>query len=135
MMLGLPQKDVPIIAMITRLVSHKGIELVKSVIEDVLHEDVQFVLLGTGDAAYENFFRELGNRYDGKVSANIAFNGDLSRKIYSGCDPMDYSPPSSSVHGIVQVRIQKRVAISNPGVEPASPAAPALQAESFPLSP
>ncbi len=85
-MLGLPQRDVPIIAMITRLVAHKGIELVKTVIEDVLHEDVQFVLLGTGDSAYENYFRDLGYRYEGKVSANIAFNGDLSRKIYSGAD-------------------------------------------------
>ena len=85
-MLGLPVKDVPIIAMITRLVSHKGVELVKTVAEDILHEDVQFVLLGTGDSAYENYFRDLGKRYEGKVSANIAFNGDLSRKIYSGAD-------------------------------------------------
>ena len=85
-MLSLPQKDVPIIAMITRLVAHKGIELVKTVIEDVLHEDVQFVLLGTGDAAYEEYFRDLSQRYEGKVSANIIFNNDLSRKIYSGAD-------------------------------------------------
>ena len=85
-MLGLPEKDVPIIAMITRLVSHKGIELVKTVAEDMLHEDLQFILLGTGDAAYENYFRDLDKKYEGKVSANIAFNGDLSRKIYSGAD-------------------------------------------------
>ena len=85
-MLGLPEKDVPIIAMITRLVSHKGLELVKAGIENVLHEDLQFVLLGTGDAAYESFFKDLAMRYEGKVSANIAFNGDLSRKIYSGAD-------------------------------------------------
>ncbi len=85
-MLGLPVKDVPMIAMITRLVSHKGIELVKTVAEDILHEDVQFVLLGTGDSAYETYFKDLGKRYEGKVSANIAFNGDLSRKIYSGAD-------------------------------------------------
>ena len=85
-MLGLPQKDVPIIAMITRLVSHKGIELVKTVAEDILHEDLQFILLGTGDTTYENYFRELSKKYEGKMSANIAFNGDLSRKIYSGAD-------------------------------------------------
>ena len=85
-MLGLPVKDVPIIAMISRLVSHKGIELVKAVAEDILHEDVQFVLLGTGDSAYEDYFTALGNSYEGKVSANIAFNGDLSKKIYSGAD-------------------------------------------------
>lgn len=85
-MLGLPVKDVPIIAMISRLVSHKGLDLVKAVAEDILHEDIQFVLLGTGDSAYEDYFRDLGNRYEAKVSANIAFNGDLSKKIYSGAD-------------------------------------------------
>ncbi len=85
-MLGLPVKDVPIIAMITRLVSHKGLALVKSVAEDILHEDLQFVLLGTGDFAYEEYFKDLGRRYEGKASVNIAFNGDLSRKIYSGAD-------------------------------------------------
>ncbi len=85
-MLGLPVKDVPIIAMITRLVSHKGVDLVKAVAEDILHEDLQFVILGTGDAAYEDYFHNLGERYEGKCSANIAFNGDLSRKIYSGAD-------------------------------------------------
>lgn len=85
-MLGLPVKDVPVIAMITRLVSHKGVELVKTVAEDILHEDVQFVLLGTGEFGYEEFFKDLAKRYEGKVSANIAFNNDLSRKIYSGSD-------------------------------------------------
>ena len=85
-MLNLPVKDVPVIAMITRLVAHKGLDLVKAVAEDILHEDVQFVLLGTGDATYENYFRALGEAYEGKVSANIAFNGDLSKKIYSGAD-------------------------------------------------
>lgn len=85
-MLGLPVKNVPIIAMISRLVAHKGLELVKTVAEDILHEDVQFILLGTGDVAYEEYFKDLGARYEGKVSANIAFNGDLSRKIYAGAD-------------------------------------------------
>ena len=85
-MLGLPVKDVPVIAMITRLVAHKGLELVKTVAEDILHEDIQFVLLGTGDFNYEEYFKDLGRRYEGKASVNIAFNGDLSRKIYSGAD-------------------------------------------------
>ena len=85
-MLGLPVKDVPMIAMISRLVTHKGLELVKTVAEDILHEDVQFVLLGTGDPAYEDYFRDLGGKYEGKASVHIAFNGDLSRKIYSGAD-------------------------------------------------
>ena len=85
-MLGLPVKDVPVIAMISRLVAHKGLELVKTVAEDILHEDVQFVLLGTGDFAYEEYFKDLGKKYEGKASVNIVFNNDLSRKIYSGAD-------------------------------------------------
>ncbi len=101
-MLGLPVRNVPIIAMISRLVSHKGLDLVKAVIEDVLHEDVQFVLLGTGDASYENYFKDLGRRYEGKVSANIAFNGDLSRKIYSGAD-MFLMPSISEPCGLSQM--------------------------------
>ncbi len=86
-MLRLPEREnIPVISMITRLVSHKGLDLVKTVIEDILQEDVQFVLLGTGDTAYEEFFKDLGARYEGKVSINIAFNGALSRQIYSGSD-------------------------------------------------
>ena len=80
-MLGLPVKDVPVIAMISRLVSHKGLELVKTVAEDMLHEDIQFVLLGTGDFSYEEYFKDLGRRYEGKVSANIAFNGVRSIRV------------------------------------------------------
>lgn len=101
-MLGLPVKDVPIIAMISRLVSHKGLELVKTVAEDILHEDVQFVLLGTGDFAYEEYFKDLGIRYEGKASINIAFNGDLSRKIYSGAD-MFLMPSVSEPCGLSQM--------------------------------
>jgi starch synthase len=47
---------------------------------------VQFVLLGTGDTAYEDFFKDIAKRYAGKTSVNIAFNGALSRQIYSGSD-------------------------------------------------
>ena len=101
-MLGLPVKDVPIIAMITRLVSHKGLDLVKSVAEDILHEDIQFVLLGTGDTDYENYFRDLGNKYEGKAAVNIAFNGDLSKKIYSGSD-MFLMPSISEPCGLSQM--------------------------------
>ena len=56
------------------------------------------------------------------------------------CDPMDCSPPGSSVHGILQARIPEWVAVSfsrdlpDPGIEPGSPMAPALQADSLPLS-
>lgn len=109
-MLGLPVKDVPMIAMITRLVAHKGVELVKTVAEDILHEDVQFVLLGTGDCAYEEYFKDLGARYEGKFSANITFNADLSRKIYSGAD-IFLMPSVSEPCGLSQMIASRYAAV------------------------
>lgn len=102
-MLNLPVKpDTPIISMISRLVSHKGLDLVTNVIEEMLQDDIQFVLLGTGDYQYESFFRELARKYPDKVSANIQFNGDLSRKIYSGSD-IFLMPSKSEPCGLSQM--------------------------------
>ena len=86
-LLNLPiNKDVPIVAMITRLVSHKGVDIVKEILEQFLAEDVQFVLLGTGEPAYEDYFKYVAGLYPDKCRAIIAFNQDLSRKIYAGSD-------------------------------------------------
>ena len=102
-MLGLPEKsETPIISMVSRLVSHKGLDLVTAVIEDLLQDDVQVVILGTGDAHFEGFFRDLANRYPDKLSANIVFNGDLSRKIYSGSD-IFLMPSKSEPCGLSQM--------------------------------
>ena len=102
-MLNLPVKpDTPVLAMITRLVTHKGLDLVKEVIEQVLRQDVQFVLLGTGDSAYENYFSDLARRYQGKVVSIISFNSDLSRKIYSGAD-LFLMPSKSGPCGLSQM--------------------------------
>lgn len=102
-MLGLPQRaDVPVIAIISRLVSHKGLDLVTAVIEDLLQDDVQFVVLGTGSAYFEGYFQDLAYRYHDKFSANIVFNGDLSRKIYSGAD-IFLMPSKSEPCGLSQM--------------------------------
>ena len=86
-MLGLPVRpEVPIIAIISRLVTHKGIDLIKRVADDILSEDVQLVILGKGDSNYENFFTNLSSNYKMKCVTMVAFNQDLSRKIYSGAD-------------------------------------------------
>lgn len=86
-MLGLPvREDVPIIAVISRLVSHKGLDLIKGIAYDLLSRDVQLIILGKGEIAYENFFNYLANAYKGKCATVIAYNQDLSRKIYSGAD-------------------------------------------------
>lgn len=85
--LGLPVNvEIPVISMITRLVEQKGIDLVLHVFEEILNQNVQFVLLGTGDSQYEDAFRELAYRYPTKVSTNIFFDEKLSRKIYAGSD-------------------------------------------------
>jgi len=86
-MLNLPVRaDVPVIAIISRLVSHKGLDLVRDVIESLLSYDVQIVILGKGEISYENFFTHIANCYKGKCATIIAYNQDLSRKIYSGAD-------------------------------------------------
>ena len=86
-MLSLPEKeDVPIIAVISRLVSHKGLDLVKHVLEELLGEDVQVVILGKGEPYYEGYFTYVAENYSGKCKTIIAYNKDLSSKIYSGAD-------------------------------------------------
>ena len=86
-MLSLPvRSDVPIIAIISRLVSHKGLDLVRCTIEDLLKQDVQVIILGKGEISYENYFNHVAYNYKGKCVSIIAYNQDLSRKIYSGAD-------------------------------------------------
>ncbi len=102
-MLNLPEKPrTPIISMVSRLVSHKGLDLITAVIEELLQDDVQIVVLGTGDSHFEGFFRDLANRYPDKFSANIVFSGDLSRKIYSGSD-IFLMPSKSEPCGLSQM--------------------------------
>lgn len=102
-LLGLPVKpETPIISMISRLVSHKGLDLVTNVIEEVLRDDVQIVILGTGDSHFEGFFKDLARRYPDKMSAQIQFNNDLSRKIYSGSD-IFLMPSKSEPCGLSQM--------------------------------
>ena len=78
--------NVPIIACISRLVGHKGFELVCQAFRSIMDMEVQFVLLGTGEWGYEQFFRNAQNEYPGRVSANILYDGALSDAIYAGAD-------------------------------------------------
>jgi len=86
-LLGLrEEKGTLVIGMITRLVSHKGIDLIKYALEDIMADHVQLVLLGKGDFLYENYFSEMHKRFPGKLSVTIGFIQDLAHKIYAGCD-------------------------------------------------
>lgn len=96
------EKDVPIIAMITRLASHKGLDIVRAALPELLARNVQFIVLGTGDAEYENFFTGMQDAYDGKMRAIIAFDKDLSHKIYAGAD-IFLMPSKSEPCGLSQM--------------------------------
>ena len=95
--------DVPVIAMVTRLVSHKGLDLVKAVADELLRDDnVQLVILGSGDWQYENFFKELQGRYPEKVGLRLGFVPDLAHKIYAGAD-IFLMPSKSEPCGLSQM--------------------------------
>ncbi len=86
--LGLEQReDVPIFAMVTRMTEQKGFDLVSCVLDDLMiREDMQFVLLGTGDERFENFMRAAEYRYKGRLCSYIGYNEQLSHQIYAGAD-------------------------------------------------
>ena len=74
------------IAMVTRLVAMKGLDLVCHIFDELLQEDIQFVMLGTGDKKYEDIFRYYQSKYPDKVAARIYFNEGESHLIYAGAD-------------------------------------------------
>ena len=101
--LGLPiSQNTFLIAMISRLVPHKGLDLVSCVIREVLCADVQFVVLGTGDRRYEQFLCDLQSQYPQKVRSIQRFDRELSRRIYAGAD-LFLMPSRSEPCGLSQM--------------------------------
>ena len=102
--MGLPvREDVPLMGMVSRLVSHKGLDMVKAVLDELLETtDIQVVVLGSGDWEYENFFREAAARHPGKLAIRIGFVPDLARKIYAGSD-LFLMPSKSEPCGLSQM--------------------------------
>lgn len=78
--------DVPLIACVSRLVSHKGFDLVASAIHDIMAMNVQMVVLGTGDWNYEEAFRHAAAQYPSRFAAHIMYSASLSTAIYGGAD-------------------------------------------------
>lgn len=78
--------DVPVFAMVSRLVDIKGIDLLTFVLDELMQEDIQLIILGTGDSRYEDLFRYYQYRYPKKMAARIYFNEAHSHKVYSGAD-------------------------------------------------
>ncbi len=85
--LGLEQKpDVFMIGIVSRLTDQKGFDLIECVLDQIASDDVQLVVLGTGEWRYQNMFRTIADRYPGRVSANIFYSEPLSHRIYAACD-------------------------------------------------
>ncbi len=85
--LGLPVGDMPVAGLISRLTGQKGLDLIiESLDEMMAGQDMQFILLGSGDANYEEAFKNAAIKYPDKISAYIGFNVELAQKIYAGCD-------------------------------------------------
>ncbi len=102
--MGLPEKpDTPLIGMVTRLVSHKGLDLVKCVLDELLAtSDVQVIVLGSGDWQYETFFNEMAAKYPEKLAVKIGFVPSLASRIYGGSD-IFLMPSQSEPCGLSQM--------------------------------
>lgn len=81
-----PDPDVPIVACVSRLVAHKGFDMVTAALHQIMACNLQMVVLGTGDWNYEAAFRQAQNQYPGRFAACIQYSAALSTAIYGGAD-------------------------------------------------
>ena len=79
-------KDTAVVAMVGRLTPQKGIDLVQFALDEIMEEDVRLIVLGSGQADYEEFLREAETRYPGRLRSYIGYNAELSHRIYAGAD-------------------------------------------------
>lgn len=102
-MCGFSDDGTPIIAMVSRLASHKGFDLVERVIQEMLGAgDARFVLLGTGERRYEDYFSYIDKIYASRFKAFITFDPALASKLYAGAD-MFLMPSESEPCGLAQM--------------------------------
>ena len=102
-MVGLREEPhTPIVAMVSRLVSHKGLDLICEVLHDMMELPMQFVVLGTGDQRYEEFFHWAAQQYPGRMVVRLDYNEDLSMAIYAGAD-LFLMPSKSEPCGLSQM--------------------------------
>ena len=101
--LGLPaRRDVPLAVMITRLARQKGVDLLTCILDELLGADMQFVILGTGDADYEQTLAEIAGRHPDKMRALFKFDRALSKRLYASAD-IFLMPSRSEPCGLAQM--------------------------------
>ena len=100
---GLPEaENTPVIGMVTRLVSHKGLDLLCEVLGDLMASPVQLAVVGSGDQRYEDFFRWAQGSYPGRVAAHIGYSEELAMGVYAGAD-LFLMPSRSEPCGLSQM--------------------------------
>jgi starch synthase len=86
----------PLVCMVTRLTAQKGLDLVRHALEDLLRDGVGFVLVGSGDKEYEDFFNYIAAKYPESTGIWIGYNEDLAHRVYAGADfllmPSEFEP-------------------------------------------
>ncbi|GAW91593.1 glycogen synthase GlgA [Calderihabitans maritimus] len=84
--LNLPVEDIPVISVISRLVNQKGLDLIAPIIDELMHKNLQLVILGSGEDYYQQLFSSLQVKYRHKMAVKIGFDPDLAQRIYAGSD-------------------------------------------------
>ena len=101
--MGLPtEANVPVIGIVSRLVSHKGLDLIRFVFDQIMELNCQFVILGSGDKEYENFFEEKRAQYPDRMAIFRGYNEPLAMQIYAGADLL-LMPSKSEPCGLAQM--------------------------------
>ncbi|MDR1409943.1 MAG: glycogen synthase, partial [Oscillospiraceae bacterium] len=100
----LPERpEVPLFAMVTRLTGHKGLDLLKPILYEFLgNTDAQFIVLGSGDKEYEDFFKRARMDFPNKLGLFLGFNPGLSHRVYAGAD-LFLMPSKSEPCGLSQM--------------------------------
>lgn len=99
---GLSNEGSPLVGIVSRLVDHKGLDLVQYALERLVNDGFQFVILGAGEYRYESFFEEMHWRYPSQISTTLGFFPDFAKKIYAGSD-MLLMPSKSEPCGLAQM--------------------------------
>lgn len=82
-----PDLDAPLFGLVSRLVDQKGIDLLMPILEDVInYSNANFILMGSGDKKYEDYFNAMTQRYPNRFKCYIGYNDDVAQKIYAGAD-------------------------------------------------
>jgi starch synthase len=79
-------EDIPMIGLVSRLTDQKGLALIECVFDEIMSEEVQFVILGSGDRKYEELFQNAVHKYPGKVAVKIAYSDPRAQRIYAASD-------------------------------------------------